>query len=100
VSVDHTVLITILGMALVTLATRLGGFWLADRVARSPRIDAMLTLLPGAILISIVAPAVFREGLNGALATLVAVVVMRRSGSVLLTLLIGVGTIWLLRELR
>ena len=99
-SVDRDVLIVILGMALVTLATRLGGFWLADRIERSPRIDAMFTLLPGAILISIVAPAVVREGINGALATLVAVLVMRRTGSVLLTLIIGVGVIWLLREVR
>jgi uncharacterized membrane protein len=98
--VDRTVLIAIFGMALVTAATRLGGFWLADRIARSPRIDAMFTLLPGAILVSIVAPAVIREGGNGVLATLAAVLVMRRTGSVLLTLIIGVGAIWLLREVR
>jgi len=99
-SVDRDVLIAIIGMALVTAATRLGGFWLADRFERSPRIDTMLSLLPGAILISIVAPAVIREGINGALAAFSAVVVMRRTGSVLLTLLIGVGVVWLLREIR
>ncbi len=99
-SVDRDVLIVILGMALVTAATRLGGFWLADRFERSPRIDAVFNLLPGAILISIVSPAVVREGVNGALATLAAVLVMRRTGSVLFTLIIGVGVIWLLREVR
>ena len=84
----------------VSRLRRLGGFWLADRFERSPLIDAMLTLLPVAILISIVAPAMVREGINGAIATGVAVLVMRRTGSVLLTLMIGVGVIWLLREVR
>ena len=48
--------ITILGMALVTYATRAGGFWLMGLVTPSPRIEAWLKQIPGAVLVAIIAP--------------------------------------------
>ena len=63
---------TILGMALVTYATRAGGFWLMGRVTPSPRLEAWLRHLPGALLAALVAPAIVAAGPAGWLATLAA----------------------------
>jgi len=47
---------TILGMALITYATRAGGLWLMGRVQPTPRLERWLRSLPGAILVALVAP--------------------------------------------
>jgi len=56
VSLDPQTLLTILLMALATYATRAGGLWLASRLTLSGRVEAWLDHIPGAILVSIVAP--------------------------------------------
>ncbi len=60
---DTPALITILGMALVTYATRAGGFWLMGLVTPSPRIEAWLRQIPGAVLVAIIAPTVLASSL-------------------------------------
>ncbi len=91
--------ITILGMALATYATRTGGLWLVSRFSLSKRAERWLTQLPGAVLISIVAPEVLKSGLQGMLAGLITVLVAWRSGSLLLAMLAGVLAIMGLRWL-
>jgi uncharacterized membrane protein len=88
---------TILGMALVTYATRAGGFWLMGRVTPSPRLEAWLRHLPGALLAALVAPAIVAAGPAGWLAALAAGLIAARTGNVLLALGIGVAAIWALR---
>ncbi len=61
-AVDPRVLVTILLMGAVIYATRAGGLWLASRVEISGRLEAWLGFLPGAILVSIVAPTVLTSG--------------------------------------
>jgi uncharacterized membrane protein len=95
--VDSTALLTILGMALVTYATRVSGLWLMGGVTPSPRVRAWLSHLPGAILVSLVAPDALTKGPADLLATLVVVVVAARTRNLLLTILIGVGAAWALR---
>ncbi len=92
-------MLTILGMALVTYATRAGGLWLMDRVKPSPRVEKWLRHIPGAVLISIVAPIVAESGLAELLAMLVTVVVGVRTKNVLLTMLTGVGVVFAMRNL-
>ena len=87
----------ILGMALVTYATRAGGLWLMGRVQPSPRVEAWLRHVPGAVLAAIIAPIAFSGGIREALALLVTAIVAVRSGNMLLAMVIGVGSIWLLR---
>ncbi len=97
--VDGQTAVAILGMALVTYATRDGGLWVMGRLPRSPRIDAWLRHLPGAILEAIVAPAAVAGGLASALATLAVMLVMARTGNVLLAMAVGVGLVLPLRAL-
>lgn len=95
--VDPRVLFTILLMGVVIYATRAGGLWLASRVEISGRLEAWLGFLPGAILVSIVAPTVLTSGPAEALAALAVVLVALRSGSLLGAMATGVVAVVVLR---
>ncbi len=91
------VLITIAGMAIVTYLTRAGGLWLMERVTPSPRVQAALEALPGAVLVALIAPmALTRTPIEGVASALV-VLTMIRTGSLIAAVVIGVVTVALLR---
>jgi uncharacterized membrane protein len=92
-------LLTILGMGLVTYATRASGLWLMGYVSTTPRVEAWLRHIPGAILVAIVAPAVLASGLAQALAALATMVVMARTHNLVLAMAVGVAAVWALRLL-
>jgi uncharacterized membrane protein len=92
-------LLTIVLMALATYATRAGGLWLASRLALSERAEAWLDYIPGAILVSIVAPVVLAGGIAEALAALAVILVASRTGSLPIAMVTGVLAILLLRTL-
>jgi uncharacterized membrane protein len=94
---ESITLITILGMALVTYATRAGGFWLMGLVTPSPRIESWLRQIPGAVLVAIVAPTVLASSLAETLAALATVLVAIRTKNVLIAMLVGVATVAVLR---
>lgn len=96
-SIHPAALVTIVLMALVTYATRVGGYWIMGRVTLSPRAATVLAYLPGAVLTSLIVPAVLEEGIEGVIALGVTALAMWRRGSLLFAMLAGVGTIWLLR---
>ena len=90
-------LLTILGMALVTYATRAGGFWLMGLVTLSPRIETWLRQIPGAVLVAIIAPTVLASSLAETLAALATVLVAIRTKNVLIAMVVGVAMVWVLR---
>lgn len=94
---DTLTLITILGMGLVTYATRAGGFWLMGLVTPSPRIEAWLRQIPGAVLVAIIAPTVLASSLAETLAALASALVALRTKNVLVAMVVGVGAVWVLR---
>lgn len=96
---DTLSLVAILGMGLVTYATRAGGLWLMARVPDSPRLQAWLRHIPGAILVSLIAPAALASGPAEALAALGTALVAARTRNLLLSLLVGVALVWALRRL-
>jgi len=91
--------LTILGMALATYLTRAGGFWLMGRVALSPRVARWLRHIPGAVLVSIVAPMLAESGPAELVAAGVTVVVGAVSKSVLLAMVAGVIAVVIARAL-
>jgi uncharacterized membrane protein len=97
--VSGAALAAILGMALVTYATRVGGFWLAGRLPPSGRVAAGLRYAPGAVLAAIIAPAALDAGPAGIAALLLTVVVARRTKSLLLAAVAGVVLVAVLRAL-
>ncbi len=92
-------MLAIVLMALATYATRAGGLWLASRLDLSGRVEAWLGYIPGAILVSLVAPAVLASGLAEALAGLAVVLVAIRTASLPLAMVVGVGAVLLFRTL-
>ncbi len=96
---ELTVLFTILAMAIATYATRAGGLWLMHRMTPSPFVAACLNHLPGALLVAIVAPLIFKGSSAELAAAGVTVLTMACTGNLLITLTAGVGTAWLFRTL-
>ena len=92
-------LLVILLMALATYATRIGGLWLANRFDLSERAGVWLEQIPGAILISLVAPIVLTGGLPETLAALAVVLVAHRTGSLPAAMVTGVCVVLVLRNL-
>lgn len=97
--IDPQTLLVILGMAVVTYATRAGGLLLTSRATLPGWAWKALEYTPGAILVSLVAVAVASGGVAEALAALAAALVAARTGNPLLALVAGVGTVLALRVL-
>ena len=92
------VFITILGMALVTYATRMGGLWLLSRFTLSKRVMVGLEYMPGAVIVAIIIPDLLKAGLPGILASLVTLLIALQTKNMFLSLLGGVGAILLFRS--
>ncbi len=85
-------------MAVVTYLTRISGFYLVSRIKVSGRSEAFLNAIPGAVLVSIVAPVVLASGPAESIASLVTVLTAWKSRSLPLAMIIGIVTVWVLRR--
>ena len=95
---SRAALATILGMAIVTYTTRASGLWLGTRLRFTPRLEGLFAALPGAILVSLVAPVVFSAGVPGMVAaTATAMVALRLRGNIVVPMVVGVVALWALR---
>lgn len=98
-NLDPLTLTAILGMALVTYLTRAGGIWLMERFVPSKKVEAALRAIPGAVLISIVVPAVAQQGLPEMFATFVTGAAAWRTKNPLAAMAIGVAAVIAFRRL-
>src|SRR3990167_8357976 len=87
----------IFGMAVVTYLTRISGFYLISRVKVSGRLEAFLNAIPGAVLVSIVAPVVLASGPAESVASLATGLTAWKSRSLPLAMIVGIVVVWLLR---
>lgn len=94
---SDTVLI-IAVMAVITYGFRAGGYWLMGRITLSPRLEAGLSYLPGAVITALVVPAALEAGLEGIAGVAAVGVTMRLKNNLLLSLVCGIGTVWALRH--
>lgn len=92
-------LIAILGMAAVTLAVKAGGLLLATRLPTDGFAAAWLRHMPGAVLASLVAPAVANGGPAEAIAAIATVLAYVVSRSVLAAMIAGVCVAYVARML-
>lgn len=83
-------LLAILGMAVVTYATRISGFWLLGRITPTPRVQEWMRAIPGAVLVSLIAPALLAAGVVGFVAAAAVVVIAARTHQMLPALVAGV----------
>lgn len=87
----------ILGMSVVTYAMKAGGLWILEQIELSEQIHAGLEALPGGIIIAILAPQLVQGGPPEWAAALLVVSVAYRTDSILLALVVGIGSVLLLR---
>lgn len=85
-------------MGVVTYATRAGGIWAIERIEVSEQTEIALEALPGAVLISLIAPSVVHGGFPEWGAALAVLLVAMRTGSIVLAMIVGIGVVWLLRN--
>lgn len=87
----------ILAMAVVTYLTKTGGLWLVNRIEMSERLEAGLSVLPGAIVIAVLGPELAAGGPAEWGAAALVLAVMWRTESILLALCAGVVGVVVLR---
>lgn len=85
-------------MAAITYGFRGGGYWLMGRVTLSPRMEAGLAYLPGAVITALVVPTMLEAGVPGVLGVIVVAVCMMLRPNLLLAMTAGIVTVWLLRH--
>jgi uncharacterized membrane protein len=95
---DPATVATIVGMAIVTYLTRIGGLALAGRLELGPRAQAAFDAIPPAVLIAVIAPSLLATGWHETLASAITVVAAARL-PLLATILVGVVAIVVLRHL-
>ncbi|ELY70930.1 AzlD family protein [Natrinema versiforme] len=98
-ALDPLVVGVIVAMALVTALTKVGGLWVLRRIEVSERLEAGLSVLPGAIVIAILGPELAAGGPAEWSAAGVVLLVMWRTESILLSLCSGVGAVVLFRAI-
>lgn len=96
-SLDPLVVGVILGMAVVTILTKVGGLWFLTQFEVSDRFKAGIAVLPGAIVIAILGPELAAGGPPEWSAAGVTALVMWRTGNILLALVAGLVSVILFR---
>jgi uncharacterized membrane protein len=89
-SFSRTHLLLILGMSVVTYGTKIGGFWLLNRISIGEQGRAGLRALPGAILVSIVGVELLKGGPAEWAASVVVLAVAAKTDSIAASLAGGV----------
>lgn len=96
-TVDPATLATIVGMAVVTYATRAAGLVLVDRLALKGRAAAAFDAIPPAVLTAVIAPGVLLASWPEALAAAVTALAATRL-PLIATIAIGTATVVALRS--
>lgn len=88
---------TIMAMAVVTYATRIGGLALGGRLQLGPRAKAALDAIPPAVLVAVISPSLLATGWRETAASAVTIVAATRL-PLIGTVAVGVAAIVLLRH--
>lgn len=96
---DTVALIAITGMAVGTYFTRIRGYWLVSRFELTPRFQAWLSYVPGAILVSLIVPELTKGGPASGEPRPPRLSSRGAQGNSLYAMLAGVGVVLLLRRL-
>lgn len=94
---SHEALLAILGMAAVTYAIRAGGFLLANRLPETGFVASWMRHLPGAVLASLVAPAILKGGAAEAIAAAATALIYVLSRNLFAAMAGGVLAVYLAR---
>lgn len=95
--IESQVLVAVGLAAIATYSLRLGGLLLATRFPQSGRFRNGMDALPGALLFSLVVPAIATEGLWGVVATILTAVIVMRTRNTLAAMIVGMLVVYLAR---
>jgi len=95
--VSLTALAVVSGMSIVTYVTKAGGFWALDRVEPSEAVRDALDAIPDGTLVAILVVRLLEGGPSEWTAGIAVVVVAHRTESALLAMVVGVGTLLIVR---
>lgn len=90
-------LLAILGMAAVTIAIKVSGLLLADRLPRDGFAAAWLKHIPGAVLAALVAPALITGSPAELIAAAATALMFITTKNLFAAMIAGVGTVYLVR---
>jgi uncharacterized membrane protein len=90
-------LLAIIGMALATYATRISGLFLMRHVNVRGRTKAAFDALPPAILMAVIAPTILATGIAETIAAAITATAAFLRLPMIVTILIGMGSVVLLR---
>jgi uncharacterized membrane protein len=91
-------LITILGMAAVTYGIRASGLLLANRLPSTGFAAAFMKHVPGAVLASLVAPAILGGGPTEAIASLIVAIAYLVTRNLFIAMVLGVAFVSISRN--
>ena len=89
--------LAIAAMTLVTFLCRIAGVVVMSRVRLTPRIERGLRALPGSIILAAILPVVIDNGLPAIIALTAAIVAMAVTRIDIVGLLVGLGTLSIIR---
>ncbi len=96
---DMNILLIFIAMGAATYFARVSGYWLSGFWTPKGRMMAALEILPGGVLMSIVAPVAFATGLAETLASLATIAVTLKTGRYFLGVCVGIICVYILRSL-
>jgi branched-subunit amino acid transport protein len=104
---EATVALTIVGMGLITYSIRVSFFLLPERITLPARLLQALRYVPAAVLSAIIFPAMFLSegfldislGNERLIAGLTAGFVAWRTRNLVITIVVGMGVLWILQLL-
>ncbi|MEM7197538.1 MAG: AzlD domain-containing protein [Pseudomonadota bacterium] len=86
-------LLMIAAMAVITFGCRAGGLWLAQRLPQSGPIATTLHAIPALVLMAVIVPGIINFGWIGVIVAAIVFEVSRKTGSILMPILVGIGLI-------
>jgi len=89
--------LVIAAMTLVTFLCRIAGVVVMSRVRLTPRIERGLRALPGSIILATILPVVIDNGLHAIIALAAAILAMAVTRVDIVGLLVGLGTLSVIR---
>ena len=96
--IEHLAAMTILAMGITTYLTRIIGFLALRNRSLNPRLERVMEVVPGCVLIAVIAPVIFSGHLSDILAVIISFFAMLRF-SLLPTVIIAIVATGVLRHL-
>ena len=97
-AINLSALHIILFVSIGTYSLRVSGLLLSNKLVNEGKIKIFLDYLPATLLLSLIVPSILKEGIVGLVATAFIALIIYKTRSILLSMIIGVGIVALSRN--